>query len=91
MGGNPRIQGAGQPFLDGQVEAVFRRLEDVLYRGLAGRVKDTLLLVSADHGQVPVGERHHPPGADADALPRRRQLYVPVQTPYRGLLQRRVC
>jgi hypothetical protein len=52
-------QGLSSPDFDAQVGATFTALEELLWGRLAGRVGDTLLVLSADHGMVPV-DTHEP-------------------------------
>jgi hypothetical protein len=46
--------GLGAPAFDAAVQATFDALEKRLFQRVAGRLSDTLLVVSADHGQVAV-------------------------------------
>jgi hypothetical protein len=45
--------GLTSPEFEGQVESTFQRLEESFFGPLAGRLSDAVLVMSADHGQVP--------------------------------------
>ncbi len=49
-------QGLDTPDFEGQVMSTFGKLEEGLYQALAGQAGDTLLVMSADHGLVPVNQ-----------------------------------
>lgn len=57
--GKSHSHGLASPEFEGQVEETFRWLEELIWQRLAGKVGDTLLVMSADHGQVPV-DVHEP-------------------------------
>jgi hypothetical protein len=52
--GRSHSHGLGTPEFESQVEATFKHLEELLVAPLAGRLRDALLVMSADHGQVRV-------------------------------------
>ncbi|MBX3063454.1 MAG: alkaline phosphatase family protein [Anaerolineae bacterium] len=47
-------RGPSSPHFDAEVDVVFTALDRLLYSALKGQVKDTLLLLTADHGQMEV-------------------------------------
>jgi predicted AlkP superfamily pyrophosphatase or phosphodiesterase len=47
-------RGPSSPYFDAEVDTFLRAMESLLYQALAGKVKNTLLLITADHGQIEV-------------------------------------
>lgn len=47
-------RGPSSPHFDAEVDSFLRTMDSLLYQALAGKVKNTLLLITADHGQIEV-------------------------------------